>query len=210
LTKGKKGAEYTSYLLRRTYREGGRVKHENLGNLSHLRSEVIEAVRKMLSGRVLVDLDERFEIESSLPHGHVAAVLGVLRQLDLERLISRERSRQRDLAVAMVCQLVIAPASKLSMTRRFAQTTLGAQLSLGEVTEAELLGAMDWLVDRQDRIENALARLCRTAGSWCMTCPRPTWRDAAASWRRWGITGTASAASCRSTGGSCARPRAGR
>ena len=149
---------YTSYLLRRSYREGGKVRHENLGNLSHLPLAVIEAIRKMLAGRVLVDLDESFEIESSLPHGHVAAVLGVLRQLDLERLISRERCRERDLAVAMICQLVIAPCSKLSMTRRFSQSTLGDELALGEVSEAELLGAMDWLLDRQQRIERTLAR----------------------------------------------------
>ena len=68
---------YTSYLLRRSYRERGKVRHENLGNLSHLPIEVIDAIRKMLAGRVLVDLDEQFEIESSRPHGHVAAVLGV-------------------------------------------------------------------------------------------------------------------------------------
>ena len=87
-TKGKGGKEYTSYLLRRSYREGGKVNHENLGNLSHLPIEVIDAIRKMLHGRVLVDLEEQLEIESSLPHGHVAAVLGVLRGLDLERLLS--------------------------------------------------------------------------------------------------------------------------
>ena len=156
-TKGKNGTQYTSYLLRRSYREGGKVRHENLGNLSHLPLEVIEAIRKMLQGRVLVDLEEQFEIESSLGHGHVAAVLQVLRQLDLERLISRERLRERDLAVAMICQLVIAPASKLSMTRRFAQTTLADELQLGDVTEAELLSAMDWLLSRQQRIEKTLA-----------------------------------------------------
>jgi len=93
-----------------------------------------------------------------LGHGHVGAVLGVLRALDLERLLSRERCRERDLVVAMICQLVIAPASKLSMTRRFSQTTLSDELSLGEVTEAELLEAMDWLRSRQARIEQALAR----------------------------------------------------
>ena len=158
LTKGKGGKEYTSYLLRRSYREGGKVKHENLGNLSHLPIEVIDAIRKMLSGRVLVDLEDALQIERSSPHGHVAAVLGVLRGLDLERLLSRERCRERDLAVAMICQLVIAPASKLSMTRRFQQTTLAEELSLGEVAETELLGAMDWLLDRQQRVENALAR----------------------------------------------------
>jgi len=149
---------YTSYLLRRSFREGGKVRHENLGNLSHLPLPIIDAVRKMLAGRLLVDLDEQFAIESSLPHGHVAAVAGVLRELDLERLISRERCRERDLAVAMVCQLVIAPTSKLSMTRRFHQTTLADELSLGEVKEAELLAALDWLGERQGRIEKTLAR----------------------------------------------------
>ena len=80
-TKGKGGKEYTSYLLRRSYREGGKVRHENLGNLSHLPLPVIEAIRKMLQGRVLVDLDDQLQIKSSRPHGHVAAVLGVLRSL---------------------------------------------------------------------------------------------------------------------------------
>ena len=149
---------YTSYLLRRSYREGGKVKHENLGNLSHLPLEVIEAIRKMLQGRVLVDLDAQVEIASSRPHGHVAAVLGLARQLDLERLVSRERCRERDLVVAMVCQLVLASGSKLSMSRRFDQTTLGEELDLGEVSEAELLSAMDWLLERQERIERTLAR----------------------------------------------------
>jgi Transposase DDE domain len=159
---------YTSYLLRRSYREGGKVRHENLGNLSHLPIEVIDAIRKMLQGRVLVDLDEQLEIESSLPHGHVAAVLDVLRSLDLERLLSRERCRERDLAVAMLCQLVIAPASKLSMTRRFSQTTLADELSLGEVTEPELLAAMDWLLERQERIEKTLARRHLQAGGFVL------------------------------------------
>ena len=149
---------YTSHLLRRSYREGGKVRHENLGNLSHLPVEIIDVIRAMLAGRRLVDLDGDFEIKRSLPHGHVAAVLGVLRDLDLERLLGRERCRERDLVVAMICQRLIGPGSKLSATRRFAQTTLGDELSLGEVKEAELLGAMDWLVQRQDRIERTLAR----------------------------------------------------
>jgi Transposase DDE domain len=157
-TKGKDGVVYTSYLLRRSYREGGKVRHENLGNLSHLPVEIIVVIRAMLAGRRLVDLDEDFEIKRSLPHGHVAAVLGVLRDLDLERLISRAHCRERDLVVAMICQRLIGPGSKLSATRRFSQTTLGDELSLGEVTEAELLAAMDWLVERQDRIERTLAR----------------------------------------------------
>ena len=149
---------YTSHLLRRSYREGGKVRHENLGNLSHLPIEIIEAIRAMLAGRQLIDLDENFEIERSLPHGHVAAVLGVLRGLDLERLISREACRERDLVVAMIVQRLIGPGSKLSATRRFSQSTLAEELSLGEVSEAELLAAMDWLLERQGRIERTLAR----------------------------------------------------
>src|SRR3954447_14732958 len=158
-TKGKGGKVYTSQLLRRSYRDAqGKVRHENLGNLSHLPSEIIEAIRAMLAGRRLVDLDEDFEIVRSLGHGHVAAVLGVLRALDLERLLGRERCRERDLVVAMIVQRLIGPGSKLSATRRFAQSTLADELGLGEVSEAELLRAMDWLLGRQDRIEHALAR----------------------------------------------------
>jgi hypothetical protein len=157
-TKGKGGVVYTSHLLRRSYREGGKVRHENLGNLSHLPIEIIDAIRAMLAGRQLVDLDDDFEIERSLPHGHVAAVLGVLRDLDLERLISRQACRQRDLVVAMLVQRLIGPGSKLSATRRFCQTTLADELSLGQVSEAELLAAMDWLLDQQPRIERALGR----------------------------------------------------
>ena len=114
---------YTSHLLRRSYRDAdGKVRHENLGNLSHLPIEVIDAIRAMLAGRRLVDLDEGFEVCRSLPHGHVAAVLGVLRALDLERLIGRERCRERDLVVALVVQRLIGPGSKLSASRRFGQT----------------------------------------------------------------------------------------
>jgi hypothetical protein len=153
-----KGTEYKTTLLRRSYREGGKVKNETLGNLSHLPDWIIDALRAMLAGRRLVDLDAEFEIVRSLPHGHVATVLGVLRSLDLERLLSRERCRERDLCVAMICQRLIAPGSKLSMTRLISQTTLASELELGEVTEAELLAAMDWLVDRQDRIEKTLAQ----------------------------------------------------
>ena len=152
------GKVYESHLLRRSYREGGKVKNETVGNLSHLPVEVIDAIRAMLAGRRLIDLDQDFVIERSLPHGHVGAVLGVLRDLDLERLLGRERCRQRDLVVAMIAQRLIGPGSKLSGTRRFSQTTLGQELGLGEVSEAELLDAMDWLLERQDRIQATLAR----------------------------------------------------
>jgi hypothetical protein len=153
-----KGTEYTTTLLRRSYREDGKVKNETLGNLSHLPAEVIAGLRAMLAGRRLVDLDQDFEILRSLPHGHVAAVLGVLRDLGLDRLISRERCRERDLVIAMICQRLLNPCSKLSTTRLVHQTTLAQELELGDVGETELLAAMDWLYARQERIEAALAR----------------------------------------------------
>ena len=152
-----KGTEYTTTLLRRSYREDGKVKNETLGNLSHLPDHVIDALRAMLAGRRLVDLDSEFEIVRSLPHGHVAAVLGVLRDLGLDRLICRERCRERDLVIAMICQRLLDPCSKLSTTRLVHQTTLAQELELGDVGEAELLAAMDWLYGRQERIEAGLA-----------------------------------------------------
>src|SRR5450755_1717303 len=153
-----KGTEYTTTLLRRSYRQDGKVRNETVGNLSHLEDWMIDGLRAMLTGRRLVDLDDEFEITRSLPHGHVAAVLGVLGDVDLERLISRERCRERDLCVAMIVQQVLRPGSKLAHTRRYAQTTLGEELDLGAVKEAELLAAMDWLLERQERIEKTLAK----------------------------------------------------
>ncbi|MGI8902552.1 MAG: IS1634 family transposase [Solirubrobacteraceae bacterium] len=159
-----KGTEYTTTLLRRSYREGGKVRNETVGNLSHLDEWMIDGLRAMLAGRRLVDLDEEFQIVRSLGHGHVATVLGVLRDLDLERLIARERCRERDLCVAMICQRLIRPGSKLSVTRLVGQSTLAEELDLGEVTEAGLLSAMDWLLERQERVEKTLARRHLTDG----------------------------------------------
>jgi len=145
-------------MLRRSYREGGKVKHENLGNVSHLPPATLEVLRRSLAGETLVGASDAFEIVRSFPHGHVAAVLGVLRDLDLERLICREGCRERDLCVAMVAQRLLAPCSKLSTTRLVHQSTLAQELELGEVKEAELWAAMDWLLERQERIERSLAR----------------------------------------------------
>ena len=153
-----KDREYVSQILRRSYREGGKVRHENLGNVSHLPAATLEVLRRSLAGETLLGATDAFEVLRSLPHGHVAAVLGVLRGLDLERLICRERCRARDLCVAMVCQRLLAPCSKLSTTRLVHQSTLAQELELGEVKEAELLAAMDWLLERQERIERSLAR----------------------------------------------------
>ena len=157
-TRRHKDREYETTLVRRIYRDGDRVRKQTLANLSHLPPEAIDAVRRVLRGETLVAAGEALAFERSLPHGHVAGVLGVLRDLDLERLFSRERCRERDLCVALVCQRILAPGSKLSATRRFAQTTLAEALGLWTVSERELLGAMDWLLARQDRIERALAK----------------------------------------------------
>jgi hypothetical protein len=153
-----KDKEYVTTLLRRSYREDGKVKNETVGNLSHLPPEAIDAIRTILAGGRLIDPDAQLEITRSLAHGHVAAVLGVLRDLDVERLIARQACRERDLVVAMIVQRLIGPGSKLSATRRFSQTTLADERCLGEVKEAELLAAMDWLLERQGRIEATLGR----------------------------------------------------
>jgi len=167
-TKGPGDTVYTSYLLRRSYREDGHVHHENLGNLSHLPLPAIEAVRRVLAGETLVSAAESFAVERSLPHGHVAAVLGVFKDLDLARVLSRERSRERDLVVALICQRLLSPGSKLSATRCFGKTTLAEELELGEVSEAELMAALDWLLGRKDRIERTLAHRHLSPGGFVL------------------------------------------
>src|SRR5712691_1947890 len=141
---------YESFLVRRSVREGKRVRKETLANISRLPAEAIEAVRRVLAGETLVSPEEALRIERSLPHGHVAAVLGTLRRLGLERIIGRERSRERDLVVALVCQRLLRPGSKLSATRQFGLSTLGEELGVEGASEAELLSAMDWLLARQE------------------------------------------------------------
>jgi hypothetical protein len=163
-----KGKVYETTLLRRSYREGGRVKHETLGNLSHLPAQVIELVKRGLAGETLVAAEEALRVERSLPHGHVAAVLGTARRVGLERVLGRERSRERDLCLALVCQRLLRPGSKLSATRQFDLTTLGEELAVAGASEAELLSAMDWLLARQERIETALARRYLTEGGFVL------------------------------------------
>jgi hypothetical protein len=150
--------EYASTLVRRSIREGKRVRKETLANLSRLPAEAIEAVRRVLAGETLLTAGEAFAIERSLPHGQVAAVLGTARKLGLERLLGRKRSRERDLCLAMVCQRLLRAGSKLSATRQFGLSTLGEELAVEGASEAELLRAMDWLLPQQERIEAALAR----------------------------------------------------
>src|SRR6266545_7025801 len=100
--------EYASTLLRRSYREGGKVRKETLANLSHLPAEAVDAVRRVLHGEVLVGAGDAFAIERSLPAGHVRAALVMARRLELGRLLDRESSRERDLCMAMICQQALA------------------------------------------------------------------------------------------------------
>jgi DDE family transposase len=150
-------------LLRESYREAGKVKNRTLANLSSWPEAKVDALTRVLKGQPppAAPLDEAFEITRSLPHGHVAAVLGTARQLGLGELIDPAPSRHRDLVVAMAVAQVIAPDSKLAIARGLreetAGTSLGEVLQLGSCDEDDLYAAMDYLQARQDVIQDALA-----------------------------------------------------
>jgi hypothetical protein len=151
------GKEYVSHLLRRSYREGGKVKSQTVGNLTALPAAAIEAVRAVLSGFPVGRLDEAFEIERAIPHGHVLAVLGQLRQLSLDKLMAARPSRERELAVAMIVSRLLLPDSKLATARSLSGSSLAGTLGIEGADEDELYGAMDWLLERQPAVEAALA-----------------------------------------------------
>lgn len=134
------------------------VKKETVANLSHLPDEVIELIRGALRGKQFVLAEEALTVERSLPAGHVEAALVMARRLALARLLDRTPSRERQLCLAMIVQRLLAPGSKLAMSRCFAQSTLASELGVEDADEDELYGALDWLLTRQARIEAALAR----------------------------------------------------
>lgn len=149
---------YTSWLVRRSVREGKRVRHETVANVSKLPPEAIEALGRVLQGEPLVPAGEAFRIERARPHGHVEAVLSAARRLGLARLLERTPSKQRDRALAMICQRLLAPGSKLACARQLAQSTLAEELGVEGVEVDSLYAALDWLGERQGRIEARLAR----------------------------------------------------
>jgi Transposase DDE domain len=149
--------EYTATLLRRSYRQDGKVKKETLANLSHLPPEAIDAIRRVLAGETLVNAQDAFEIERSLPAGHVNAALAMARRLELAKLLDRSPCRERDLCLAMILGRVICPGSKLGTVRTLRQSTLASELGVEGADEDDLYLAMDWLLERQDRIEDRLA-----------------------------------------------------
>ncbi len=151
-----KGKVYETHLLRRSYREGGKVRTETVGNISHLPPELIDLVRRGLRGERFLAADG-LELRRSTPHGAVVAVLGTLRRLGLEAFLDPQRSRERDLVVGMIAARLLAPGSKLATTRRWTQSTLAASLGIADASIDECYGALDWLLERQERVERRLA-----------------------------------------------------
>jgi len=150
--------EYESRLLRHTYREDGKVKHKTVANLSKMPASVVDAVEAALKGEVLVPAGQAaVTIAASLPHGHVAAVHAMAARLGLPALLG-PAGRHRDIALALVISRVAHPGSKLSTIAWWADTTLGADLGIGDATTDEAYAAMDWLESRQEAIEKKLAR----------------------------------------------------
>ena len=149
-------------LLRESYRQGGKVKNRTLANLSHWPEPKVDALAQTLKGLPpKLDLSQAFEITRSLPHGHVAAVLGTARRLGVEELIDATPSRTRDLVTAMLVAQVIDPGSKLAVARGLraetATSSLGQLLGVASCDEDDLYAAMDWVLERKEVIENALA-----------------------------------------------------
>src|SRR6266567_4243256 len=148
-------------LLRESYREGGKVKNRTLANLSSWPEAKVEALSRALKGLPPAGLEGAFGISRSLPHGHVAAVLGTVGSLGLDELIDPASSRQRDLVTAMITAAVIDGSCKLATARGLraetAASSLGEVLGLGSCDEDDLYAAMDYLVARQDEIQDALA-----------------------------------------------------
>jgi len=149
--------EYESAYLRRTWREGGKVRHETLANLSGLGEQTVALIEAALKGAPLVPAGQAMTITRSLPHGHVAAVHAMAAKLSLPALLG-PAGPQRDLALALVISRVAAPGSKLSTLAWWSDTTLGADLGVAQASDDEVYAAMDWLAARQDAIEASLAR----------------------------------------------------
>jgi transposase len=144
-------------LLREGWREDGKTHKRTLANLSHWPKPKIETLRRVLRDETLVSPHELFTTRQTLPHGHVEALLAMIRKLGLDSVIASQRSRERDLVVAMIVQRLIAPASKLGTTREWHTTTLAEELGVEEATADDLYAAMDWLLERKERIEKKLA-----------------------------------------------------
>lgn len=152
-------------LLREGWREGGKVRKRTIANLTNWPKEKVEALRRLLKGEKMVGVTDAFVIERSVAHGHVKAVLGTVKKIGLDRIISLRRTRQRDLVVGMIAERLIYPCSKLATTRLWNTSTLAEELGIGDADEEELYEAMDWLLERKERIEKKLASIHLSEGS---------------------------------------------
>ncbi len=176
-------------LLRESWREAGKVRKKTLANISHWPTHQVETLRRVLKGETLISPKEAFVIEQSLPHGHVAAVLGTLRCIGLEQMIGSRHSRQRDLVVAMIVEQILHHGSKLADTRTWHASSLASELGVADADEDELYAAMDWLLARKGRIEKTLAARHLSDDSFAFydvtssyyegrTCPLARWGHA--------------------------------
>jgi hypothetical protein len=148
---------YATHLLRRSYREGEKVKNQTVGNLSHLPEPLIEVIRRALRGETFVPVGERLQVLRSKPHGHVQAVRAAMQRLGFESLIASRSSPERDRVCAMVAAGVLAPHTKLATTRWWGTTTLAEEYGVEAADENDLYAAMDWLLERQGAIERKFA-----------------------------------------------------
>ena len=144
-------------LLRESVREGKKIIKRTVANLSSLSIDQAQAIRRILKGEKLVQPEEHFDILSSRAHGHVEAILFTIRKLGLDKLIGSRRCKERDLVIAMIASRILGPQSKLALSRGWENTTLGELLEVDGANEDELYAAMDWLYERQERIEKRLA-----------------------------------------------------
>jgi hypothetical protein len=144
-------------LLREAWRDGKAIKKRTVANLTDWPEEKVEALRRVLKGEALVSPKAVFTIERSLPHGHVEAILGMIKKTGLDAVIGSKQSRERDLIVAMMVERLIHPASKLATTRFWHTATVAEELSVADADSDDLYGALDWLYARQERIEKKLA-----------------------------------------------------
>lgn len=159
-----RSGEYSSVLVRQSYREGDRVRHRTLANLSKLPPAVVDTVRAMLRGEQVGSLAQSFEIVRARPHGDVLAVLGELHHLGLDKMLAARPRRERELCLAMIASRILEPASKLATVRSFNHSTLASELGVEDANEDELYSAMDWLVQAQPKVEARLAERHLTEG----------------------------------------------
>jgi transposase len=156
-TRQYKGRVYRTHLLRRSYRDGGSVKNETLGNLSHLPDDLVEIIRAALQGTTFVPINQAFEVTRSRSQGAVEAVALTMQRLGFAALIASKPCRERDIVLAMVAARIVAPHTKLATTRWWHTTTLAEDFEVADASEDELYAAMDWLLQRQSKIENKIA-----------------------------------------------------